>query len=110
MTDNMQEAVPKGCPYIGLVDDRTVMLLEPSPSHGCFSDPDAVETPTLQYQADICLCGQYAQCPRYVCASLPVDEQVPVQAPPDGLGLPGDPAPPRPQHRRWIARRYRPSY
>lgn len=69
MTNVSEDLGPKGCPYLGLAEDRTVMLLEASPLHRCYADPSAVEPPTVQYQTRRCLCDEHVQCPKFVQAA-----------------------------------------
>lgn len=76
MTNEVQDFGPKGCPYLGLDEDRSVMLLDPSPLHRCFAIPSENHTPALQYQAATCLCASHTQCPRYLRAQ-PLDASIP---------------------------------
>lgn len=76
MTNEVQDFGPKGCPFLGLEEDRSVMLLDPSPLHRCHAIPNESHTPALQYQADTCLCPAHTQCPRFLRAQ-PIDALTP---------------------------------
>ena len=45
------------------------MLLDASPLHRCHAVPNENHTPTLQYQAETCLCEAHRQCPRFLRAA-----------------------------------------
>ncbi|MBK8047611.1 MAG: hypothetical protein IPK16_11095 [Anaerolineales bacterium] len=65
MTSDFEELGPKGCPYLGLEEDRTVMLLDPSPLHRCFANPSDIQAPTVQHQSGFCLTETHVGCPLY---------------------------------------------
>jgi hypothetical protein len=65
MTNEVHDFGPQGCPYLGLEEDRSVMLLEASPLHRCYAVPKENHTPPLEYQAQTCLCEAHHQCPRF---------------------------------------------
>ena len=69
MTNEVQDFGPQGCPFLGLEEDRSVMLLDASPLHRCHAVPNENHTPTLQYQAETCLCEAHKQCPRFMRAA-----------------------------------------
>lgn len=65
MTDEVQDFGPKGCPFLGLDEDRSVMLMDSSPLHRCYAVPGDNHTPTIQFQTETCLSAAHGQCPRY---------------------------------------------
>jgi hypothetical protein len=69
MTNEVQDFGPQGCPFLGLAEDRSVMLLDASPLHRCHAVPNENHTPPLDYQADTCLCAAHTQCPRFMRAA-----------------------------------------
>ena len=69
MTNEVQDFGPQGCPFLGLEEDRSVMLLDASPLHRCHAVPNESHTPTLQYQAATCLCEAHKQCLRFMRAA-----------------------------------------
>ncbi len=69
MTNEVQDFGPQGCPFLGLEEDRSVMLLDASPLHRCHAVPGENHTPTLQYQAETCLCEAHKECPRFLRAA-----------------------------------------
>ncbi len=75
MNSEVQEFGPQGCPFLGLEEDRSVMLLDASPLHRCHAVPSEKHTPTLQYQSDTCLCQAHTECPRFQRA-LPLGDVV----------------------------------
>lgn len=69
MTNEVHDFGPQGCPYLGLEEDRSVMLLDASPLHRCHAVPNENHTPALEYQAQTCLCEAHTRCPRYLRAA-----------------------------------------
>lgn len=61
---------------MGLEEDRSVMLLDPSPLHRCHAIPSENHTPTVAYQAETCLCAAHDQCPRFL-RGQPIEKLVP---------------------------------
>jgi hypothetical protein len=78
MTNEVQDFGPKGCPFLGLEEDRSVMLLDPSLLHRCHAIPGENHTPTLQYQAETCLCAAHTQCARFL-RGQPIENLPPPQ-------------------------------
>jgi chromosome partitioning protein len=67
---HVEKALPRAaCPYLGLLDDRTVHRNEPSREHRCY----AVERPfalTTETQRQMCLDRQHQSCSQYLQARL----------------------------------------
>ncbi|MGL4648386.1 MAG: hypothetical protein ACRC1H_03185, partial [Caldilineaceae bacterium] len=55
------------CPYLGLSDDPTLMLSEPSPAHRCMAVRPA-KSPNEAYQSSHCLVGEHHRCQYYIAA------------------------------------------
>jgi hypothetical protein len=53
------------CPYLGLYDDETIMLSEPTPAHRCFGTRP-VTSPSTDHQANYCLSDAHVRCPYYL--------------------------------------------
>lgn len=68
MTDEVQDFGPQGCPFLGLDEDRSVMLMDSSPLHRCYAIPSETHAPALQFQSETCLCAAHMQCPRFLRA------------------------------------------
>ncbi len=55
------------CPYLGLSDDPSLMLSEPSPAHRCLAVRPH-KSPNEAYQASHCLLAEHVRCQYYVSA------------------------------------------
>jgi len=55
------------CPYLGLSDDPTLMLSEPSPAHRCLAVRPA-KSPNEAWQSNHCLIGEHVRCEYYSAA------------------------------------------
>lgn len=66
------------CPYLGMRDDATIMLSEPSQMHRCFAEAKQ-RSPALDFQARYCLGSHHEECPVYRIAG-PKQSPVRVEA------------------------------
>ncbi len=60
--------VGRGCPFLGLDADGSIMLSLPSPSHRCFA-AEVVRTPRTDFQQSFCLGSDHIRCATYQAAA-----------------------------------------